>query len=101
MAKPSQDEIDKQLKKQDDDVYGDAYVDGDPDKFSDTGEMIEDVTGNEPDDTKPYSIAKEELEDAKDIRDDKPEDKEEEEIEEIESDIERIEKEKRKEDTSA
>jgi len=48
MAKQSAYDIAKQLKKQNDDAYGDDYVDGDHDKFDDTKEMLEDAIGNAP-----------------------------------------------------
>lgn len=57
MPKPTQDQIDEELQKQEDEVYGTAYTDGDPEKFVDTEGMVEEVTGDEPEEGKPFSIA--------------------------------------------
>lgn len=56
MAKQDPRKIAEELKKQNDDSYGDDYVDGDPDKFKNTHEMLEDAVGNAPLDGVPYSI---------------------------------------------
>lgn len=56
MAKPKPSDVDEELKKQDDEVYGTDYTDG-GEKFHDTEDMVKDVTGDEPDEGVPYSIA--------------------------------------------
>lgn len=63
MPKPKPDEIDEELKKQDDAVYGTSYTEGDPDKFADTKEMVEEVIGNEPDEERDGFLIAEEVED--------------------------------------
>jgi hypothetical protein len=63
-----QDDIQKQLKKQEEEVYGDSYTEGDHEVFDDTEEMVEDVTGDEPDEDKPYSLADEVEHDEEDLK---------------------------------
>lgn len=97
MPKPRPDEIEEQLQAQDDAVYGTAYVDGDPDKYSDTDQMLEDVIGNEPDEEEDgFSLAEEVDKDEKAILVGSPNDDD-----ESESEMDKIErKEKFKEDAS-
>lgn len=81
MAKVSPDKIQKEIDKQEDENYGTGYIDGDPDKFSNTEEMVEDVTGNEIDEEAPEGFtmadevdeAEEALEDNEDYESDEPE----------------------------
>lgn len=81
MAKVSPDKIQKEIDQQEDDNYGTGYIDGDPDKFSNTEEMVEDVTGNEIDEEAPEGFtmadevgeAEEALEDNEDYESDEPE----------------------------
>ena len=102
MPKPKQDQIDEELQKQDDDVYGTGYTDGDPDKFADTEEMVKDVTGNEPDPEQDGFEMEEEIEeDERAVREDKREDETQDTIDRIESDIEKIEREKRDKDSAS
>ena len=83
MVKQKPDEIEEQLNKQEDEVYGTGYVDGDPDKFDDTEDMVEDVTGNAPsgnydgeeedeEDEGGFSIADEVEKDEKAVQDGRP-----------------------------
>lgn len=102
MPKPTQDQIDEELQKQEDEVYGTDYTDG-GEKFHDTEEMIEEVTGDEPIEGKPFSIAEavEEDEEAIEAGADNLNDPNEDADEVPESGLEKIErKEKYKEDTS-
>lgn len=100
MAKPRPDEVDEELQKQDDEVYGTDYTDG-GEKFHDTEDMVKEVTGDDPDEEQDgFSIAEEVEKDEEAVEDgaDTPgyplDD------EEPESDLEKIEKkEKYKEDS--
>lgn len=56
------DDIKEELEKEEDEVYGDETAVGsapDPEKVGDTEELVKEVTGNEPEEGKPYSIAEE------------------------------------------
>jgi len=93
MAKLKPDEVDEQVKQQEDEVYGTSYTEGDHEKFGDTEDMLEDVIGNSPvgddeeeddekDDEEGFSIADAVAEDANAEVHAKPEDSEEVELEE-------------------
>lgn len=101
MPKPTQDQIDEELKKQDDEVYGTDYTDG-GEKFHDTEEMVKEVIGEEPEDGKPFSVADAVEEDEEAIEDGAdnvgyPGDVDE---DDVESELEKLEKERDK-DTSS
>ena len=68
MPKPTPKQIDEELQKQDDEVYGTDYTDGSHDKFDDTEEMVEEVIGNKPKKGKPFDIAEEVEEDEQAIK---------------------------------
>ena len=104
MAKPKPDELAEELKKQEDEVYGTGYTDGDPEKFGDTEDMLEDVIGNSPvgdeeeEEEDGFSIADAVAKDEEAAIHNKPQDAEE---KELETELEKAErKEKHKEDAS-
>ncbi len=60
MAKQKIDEVKKEIEEQKDEFYGEEAVGGSEmglETDDDTKEMIEEVTGDEPEEEKPYSIA--------------------------------------------
>lgn len=109
MPKPTQDQIDEELQKQDDEVYGTDYTDG-GEKFHDTEDMVKEIIGNEPDPEQDGFELKEEIEKDDDAVEDGagtpgyPGDVDEDDVEsdmdKIESDDATSSKEKYKEDSS-
>jgi len=82
-------DIEKEFQKQDDAFYGDETVSGSsprPTSDDDTVDNLKDVTGNKPDDSKPFTIAGEVEADELDRRS-KPTDDSEEEQEAEEEDL--------------
>ncbi len=61
------DDIDEILKKQEDEVYGDSYSEGDHDVYDDTEELLEETVGGDIDSKKPFSIAEEIEKDENDL----------------------------------
>ena len=62
MARQKPKDIEKELKKQDDEVYGEETVSGSsprPASDDDTTDNLKDVIGNEPKNDKPFTIAEE------------------------------------------
>lgn len=64
MPKPKPSEIDKEIKKQDEEVYGDTTVGGhqtDLEKDDDSEEALERVLGNKPEGTLAEEVNKDEI----------------------------------------
>lgn len=80
MVRIPPDQVQKEVDQEEDINYGTGYTDGDHEKFEDTGEMVKEVTGNEPEEGEPFEIAEEIKADEEDRVSGKPEDKEEEEL---------------------
>jgi hypothetical protein len=61
MARPTPDEVQKEIKQAEDDFYGDeTYAGSNPSgEVKNSDEMLEDVIGNKPDEDEAFSIADE------------------------------------------
>ena len=62
MVKPSRDDIKKQIEEEDKRVYGETTISGsmpDPESDDDIKDAVKDITGEEPKDGVPFSIAEE------------------------------------------
>jgi|GEM_PF-3503752 len=64
---PKREDIDQILKKQEDEVYGDSYSEGDHDVYDDTEELLEETVGGDVDPKEPFSIAEEIKKDENDL----------------------------------
>jgi len=60
--------LEEQIQEQDEETYGTGHTDGDQDLYSNTKDMVKEVTGNEPDPERDgFSIAEEVEKDEEDI----------------------------------
>lgn len=80
MVKIPPDKVQKEIDRQEDETYGTDFIDGNPDKFTDTTRMVEEVTGKKVDEDDPEGFtiadevdeAEEALEDNADYESDDP-----------------------------